>query len=332
MAGSTPLSHSPESAEDLPREPDSGAQPLTATPPADTAGSTGTSTRRRWLGWGVAVGLCLCVVGVSFPDILPGSPPPTARPPFAQLIALRGPMAVGLAMVGFVLGIAALIRALRRKGGARTALVAVGVLVMAAVQAGCLAQRGVSNDESLLTGSAPAEVSTWDGTVTVVALNVLYSEADAGVLAQQIVRSGAVLLTPVGPAPAGGMVRPTVLGVHTHPPLTGLMSLWRSSVSGVVGHCAQGKMPPGLIVAGDLNSTADHALLRDLGGCADAGEQAGIGGLATWPTTSRTPLLGATIDHVLADRATWRARAGAVAEVPGTDHRAVVIELVPVEG
>lgn len=81
------------------------------------------------------------------------------------------------------------------------------------------------------------------------------------------------------------------------------------------------------MVAGDFNATLDHAVMRELGGCADAAVQGGVGGLATWPTSTRTALFGATIDHVLVDAVTWRTRWAEVVQVAGSDHRALVVEL-----
>ena len=118
---------------------------------------------------------------------------------------------------------------------------------------------------------------------------------------------------------------PVIVGAHTYPPLPGAMTWWRSSVADVASLCR--RPPAGLIVAGDLNATRDHAPLRDLGGCTSAGEQAGIGGLATWPSSTGTTLLGATIDHVLVDGAVWEGKEGRVVTIPGTDHRAVVVQL-----
>ena len=118
---------------------------------------------------------------------------------------------------------------------------------------------------------------------------------------------------------------PVIVGSHTYPPLPGAMTWWRSSVADVASLCR--RPPAGLIVAGDLNATRDHAPLRDLGGCTSAGEQAGIGGLATWPSSTGTTLLGATIDHVLVDGAVWEGKEGRVVTIPGTDHRAVVVQL-----
>ena len=118
---------------------------------------------------------------------------------------------------------------------------------------------------------------------------------------------------------------PVIVGAHTYPPLPGAMTWWRSSVADVASLCR--RSTAGLIVAGDFNATRDHAPLRDLGGCTSAGEQAGIGGLATWPSSTGTTLLGATIDHVLVDGAVWEGKEGRVVTIPGTDHRAVVVQL-----
>ena len=118
---------------------------------------------------------------------------------------------------------------------------------------------------------------------------------------------------------------PVIVGANTYPPLPGAMTWWRSSVADVASLCR--RSTAGLIVAGDFNATRDHAPLRDLGGCTSAGEQAGIGGLATWPSSTGTTLLGATIDHVLVDGAVWEGKEGRVVTIPGTDHRAVVVQL-----
>lgn len=136
---------------------------------------------------------------------------------------------------------------------------------------------------------------------------------------------GAVYLTPAGDAELNGYLRPTILGVHTIAPLPGTMRMWAASVEQVVQRCQDPEA--GLVIAGDLNATLDHAVMRDLGGCADAGVRGGVGGLATWPTSMRTSLFGATIDHVLVDEATWHTNRAEVNEVAGSDHRALEVEL-----
>ena len=145
---------------------------------------------------------------------------------------------------------------------------------------------------------------------------------------------GTVLLRPAGEAELNGHRRPTILGVHTHAPVPGSMEEWLASVEVVVGQCrgagSDGAGPgpePGLIIAGDFNATLDHAPMKDLGGCADAALETGIGGVSTWPTSSHTTLLGSPIDHVLADSSAWRTRSASVLTLSGSDHRALVVEL-----
>ena len=82
------------------------------------------------------------------------------------------------------------------------------------------------------------------------------------------------------------------------------------------------------ILAGDFNATLDHAEFRRVldRGYEDAADEVGHGLRATWPSNRRIPP-PVTIDHVLADE-----RCGVrdlrVIDVPGSDHRAVLAELV----
>lgn len=130
---------------------------------------------------------------------------------------------------------------------------------------------------------------------------------------------GAVYLTPENEG------SPVILGIHTYPPLPSMMDEWASSVSAVAGICQAEEMPSGMILAGDFNATRDHAVLRDMGECADALEDTGVGGLSTWHTSTHTEYLGATIDHIFNDPNTWEAQEGQVVTIDGSDHRAVIV-------
>jgi hypothetical protein len=136
----------------------------------------------------------------------------------------------------------------------------------------------------------------------------------------------------------GGFEQPTVrlavdgapavelTAVHTVPPATS-----PASVRGWVRDLAAlpGPAPDVLrVLAGDFNATFDHAALRAVLrlGYADAARAAGRGLAWTWrPLHLRFPRLA--LDHVLVDR---RVHVAAVDLVPvaGSDHRAVVAELV----
>jgi len=87
--------------------------------------------------------------------------------------------------------------------------------------------------------------------------------------------------------------------------------------------------PPGelpRVLAGDFNSTLDHAVFRDLLrlGYADAAQQAGNALTPTWGPPGNGVVL--TLDHVLVDRR-CAVLACSVHVVPGTDHRALYAEI-----
>lgn len=92
------------------------------------------------------------------------------------------------------------------------------------------------------------------------------------------------------------------------------------------------------ILAGDFNATRDHAPLRDLhhDGFATTAELSNAGLRETWPAGGERrfgpvplpPLV--QIDHILVRRTRWAATFTGFPDVPGTDHRAVIADLVPI--
>lgn len=99
---------------------------------------------------------------------------------------------------------------------------------------------------------------------------------------------------------------------------------WRSELTSLTRLCER---VAGAVLAGDLNATLDHAVLREAP-CVDGSVD--TGGLATWPAGA-PDLLGASIDHVLADPQAWRPVASQVLDAPADgDHRALLVRLVPV--
>lgn len=151
------------------------------------------------------------------------------------------------------------------------------------------------------------------GTALLVAESLgAYREVDAPV--------GGVLVVPVdGDGPPIAAVHPTSLP----PDPTADLGAWRSEGSQVQELF---QTMTGGIVAGDMNATLDHEQLRETGAYVDAGSAAGIGGYGTFPS-SLPGALGTAIDHVFVDRGRFVVRAGAVVDVPGTDHRAVVVRV-----
>jgi endonuclease/exonuclease/phosphatase family metal-dependent hydrolase len=124
--------------------------------------------------------------------------------------------------------------------------------------------------------------------------------------------------------PGGHPVR--VVDFHPHTPKPGHIAKWRESLEELP---SAGRGTP-LVIVGDFNATLDQVQLRDVvdRGYRDAGDVAGEGLVPTFPRRGWDglgPFI--TIDHVLADRRLDIADYG-VAELPGSDHRAIHATLV----
>lgn len=113
---------------------------------------------------------------------------------------------------------------------------------------------------------------------------------------------------------------------HPMPPLPGRVDVWERELALLRDVVTTGPEAP-LVLAGDFNASQDHAAFRRLldSGLSDAARLGGAPRTPTWP--SRTaPGFGVQIDHVLlspqftADRPRFL-------DLPGTDHRALVVDL-----
>jgi endonuclease/exonuclease/phosphatase (EEP) superfamily protein YafD len=117
-----------------------------------------------------------------------------------------------------------------------------------------------------------------------------------------------------------------VTAIHTTPPATSprAVARWAADLAELPGP------EPGVlrVLAGDFNATLDHAALRRVLalGYRDAARMVGLALRATW-TPLRSPHPRLTVDHVLVDPQVGVASV-TVVPVAGSDHRAVVAELV----
>ncbi|OYX56133.1 MAG: hypothetical protein B7Y93_04090 [Micrococcales bacterium 32-70-13] len=127
---------------------------------------------------------------------------------------------------------------------------------------------------------------------------------------------------------------PTIIGVHPVAPIPGELENWRTDLRWVESVC-RGEQ---VILAGDLNATADHFRVVDpaagvaglgFGDCLNAGLLTGNGAVGTWPTRL-PPLLGAPIDHVFVtpDITVTGMRVITTEDGSGSDHRPVVARLI----
>lgn len=365
---------------------------------------------RRGTGWLLALVLSAVAVISLWPDLLAPRLALSEVYPFTQVVALRSVMALGLAVLGVIVTVAAVVRTVRREGGQRTSVVGIVLVIVAGLHLWALDQRGLDLHAADVARPVTTDSASWDGSVTVYSFNTYKSQAglvDLGVsvrgtgadvvvlpetdasygvrLAQLLAQDGCsfrvfssigdtttgidptsvanpstlgsdtlattvlvstglgdyeraarpaglgagnLVLKPVGDATLNGRTRPTIVGIHTVAPAgDGTRAGWLSSVSAAAAQCTE--QGDATIVAGDFNATLDHEPMRDLTGCSDVASTTGTGGLATWPTSSRTALLGTTIDHVIVNRTTWLPQASKVLDVEGSDHRAVVAVVSP---
>ena len=108
------------------------------------------------------------------------------------------------------------------------------------------------------------------------------------------------------------------------PPLRRRIEAWRADLRRMPGATPDGAVR---VLAGDFNATIDHAEFRRVldTGYEDAAAAVGAGLQWTWPDRRRAPPVA--IDHVLADRRVG-VREVEVLEIPGSDHSAVLAEIV----
>ncbi|MFH8407801.1 endonuclease/exonuclease/phosphatase family protein [Streptomyces sp. NPDC018019] len=113
---------------------------------------------------------------------------------------------------------------------------------------------------------------------------------------------------------------------HPMPPLPASLDTWRTELGRLRALAASRGHEP-LIVAGDFNSSQDHAAFRAVldTGLRDSARLAGLPRTPSWPTWT-TLVLGAQIDHVLVSDA-LRPRAAHFLDLAHTDHRALLVDL-----
>jgi endonuclease/exonuclease/phosphatase (EEP) superfamily protein YafD len=123
--------------------------------------------------------------------------------------------------------------------------------------------------------------------------------------------------------PGGDRLRVKV--VHPVPPISRQgTATWRETLEQLPGPRA-GALPR--ILVGDFNGTLDARAVRAVldRGFYDAADATGDGLRATWPVNRPRPMI--TIDHVLLPGSILT-RKVSVHDVPGSDHRALIAEVV----
>lgn len=115
-----------------------------------------------------------------------------------------------------------------------------------------------------------------------------------------------------------------LVGLHTAPPLPGMMGRWSADLDGVNQFLRVAPARP-VMMAGDFNATARHGLIPAGSGYHDAAAGCGWAAPGTWPVNLPAEL-GAPIDHVLVSDGIAPLGCRLI-EVPGADHRGVLVTL-----
>ncbi|HVL30875.1 MAG TPA: endonuclease/exonuclease/phosphatase family protein [Solirubrobacteraceae bacterium] len=303
-----------------------------------------------WLLWAVvrALGLDLghpLVAAIGATPLAAASSPV----PVVVAFALRARL-VGVAALAAAVTLAAAVLPRAVEGSQRAAADAPGVplvvmtanLYLGRADAGAVVRTARANRVDVLsvqelTAEALRRLDA-AGARTLLPGRVLQSRDGAG-------GSGLLARSTLSPAPQAGdgegHAQPSALlrvpgardvritAVHPVPPISaGRVRIWRRQLRSLPAPAADG---PWSILAGDFNATLDHRELRRLldRGLYDAADATGAGLRPTWPVGRRLPPL--TLDHVVLP-AGVTVRRLAVHEIPGSDHRAVVAEvLLPAE-
>ncbi|TQS44961.1 endonuclease/exonuclease/phosphatase family protein [Cryptosporangium phraense] len=121
-----------------------------------------------------------------------------------------------------------------------------------------------------------------------------------------------------------------VISAHPRPPIFkpeefGSVSRWTEDLSRLPGASTSGAVR---VMAGDFNASLDHSPFRKLvdTGYVDAAAEVGKGLVPTWPMNgNKAPPV--TLDHVLVDSRGDASSFNAYT-IPGSDHRAIVADLI----
>lgn len=333
---------------------------MTTTSPVTGSPTRTRPPRRRWPRYVAAAAFTALAILDLFPDHLGGLDRWT---PFAQLVAFRPYHLVVFGLVGLALLVATVFR--RRLWPFAAGLLAVAAVGASIVAPRLVAEPSPPTGGPTLTvlsfnvyeGSAdPAVVADVilrerPDLVSLPEAGARYRDRiaplvaaagyrawtstpsgvpdDKGVVMLVAGRLGAVDVTightteiPYLVATGAGLGSSEFVAIHPRSPWPGRVDQWRSDIAQLATWCAASRPA---IVAGDLNATFDHSILRDAAhGCADAAQQRGVGLTPTWGPFTRG--IGPQIDHVLSTGG-FQASEVRIFDLARSDHRAVLVRL-----
>lgn len=117
---------------------------------------------------------------------------------------------------------------------------------------------------------------------------------------------------------------PAIVGLHTAPPLPGLMAQWRQDLETAARELAARN--PEAILAGDFNATMKHGPLGRMASHQDVLCHLPFYTRGTWPV-KLPPLLRSSIDHILLPAERFDVLQVEIVDLPGSDHAAIFVEI-----
>lgn len=115
---------------------------------------------------------------------------------------------------------------------------------------------------------------------------------------------------------------PDIIGLHTSPPLPGMMSIWERDIDLITELTGTHK---NAIIAGDFNATLRHGSLNLIADHYDALETLSVFKRGTWPV-KLPALFRASIDHILLPEC-YSVKNAETRSLSGSDHAAIFAEL-----
>ena len=116
---------------------------------------------------------------------------------------------------------------------------------------------------------------------------------------------------------------PSIIGLHTAPPLPELMSFWQRDLD-LITNISNNNQDS--IIIGDFNATMKHGSLNNIKTHKDVLEYASKFNSGTW-NTSIPPIFRTRIDHILIPDNKYNVRSAEIKKYPNSDHLCVLAEI-----
>ena len=117
---------------------------------------------------------------------------------------------------------------------------------------------------------------------------------------------------------------PDIIGLHTAPPLPGLMYIWQYDLDTIYKEIIAKN--PGAIIVGDFNANLKHGAMSRIDTHDDALNYLSVFNRGTWPTNFPVPLRS-SIDHIFLPQNKYGVKRIETFDLSASDHAIVLAEI-----